>query len=143
MFDTIKVWLKEFFGGKNSTTKAWNITQNAKRYQRLKRWLKYDWWPENCSLQFSGHHSYLHRDFRWCKKHNIGKYITTSYKSSRILHTCMGGFRLGDRGSGPPQKNPRNIGFHSNTGPNPLKKHKATKPAFNVGPSSARQGNAF
>ena len=34
-------------------------------------------------------------------------------------------------------------GSHSNTGPGPLKKHKATKPAFNVGPSSARQRNAI
>ena len=27
------------------------------------------------------------------------------------------------------------IGFHSNTGPDPLKNHKATKPAFKVRPS--------
>ena len=31
------------------------------------------------------------------------------------------------------------VGFLSNTGPDPLKDHNATKPAFNVGPSSARQ----
>ena len=31
-------------------------------------------------------------------------------------------------------KNHKNIGFLSNTGPDPLKNHKATKPAFNVGP---------
>ena len=43
----------------------------------------------------------------------------------------------------PPLKNHKNIGFLSNTGPDPLKIHKATKPAFNVGPSSARQRNAF
>ena len=36
-----------------------------------------------------------------------------------------------------------NIGFFSNTGPDTFKNHKATKPAFNVGPSSARQRNAF
>ena len=30
-----------------------------------------------------------------------------------------------------------------NTGPDPLKNHKATKPAFNVGPSSASQRNAI
>ena len=30
-------------------------------------------------------------------------------------------------------KNHKNIGFLSNTGPDPLKNHKATKPAFNVG----------
>ena len=33
-----------------------------------------------------------------------------------------------------PEKSQKNIGFLSNTGPNPLKNHKATKPAFNVGP---------
>ena len=33
--------------------------------------------------------------------------------------------------------------FLSNTGPEPLKNHKATKPAFNVGPPSAHQRNAI
>ena len=42
----------------------------------------------------------------------------------------------------PPEKS-QNIGFLSNTGPDPLKNHKATKPAFNVGPSSARQPNTI
>ena len=47
----------------------------------------------------------------------------------------------GDRGSGPPPppEKLQNIGFFSNTRPDPLKNHKATKPAFNIGPSSARQ----
>ena len=40
----------------------------------------------------------------------------------------------GDRGSGPPE-----IGFPSNNGPDPLTNHEARKPAFNIGPSSARQ----
>ena len=40
----------------------------------------------------------------------------------------------GGRGSGPPE-----IGFPSNNGPDPLKNHEARKPAFNIGPSSARQ----
>ena len=31
----------------------------------------------------------------------------------------------------PPLKNHKNIGFLSNTGPDLLKNHKATKPAFN------------
>ena len=35
--------------------------------------------------------------------------------------------------------NHKSIGFLSNTGPDPLENHQATKPAFNVGPSSARQ----
>ena len=48
-----------------------------------------------------------------------------------------------DRGSAPRLKKSQNKGFLSNTGPDPLKNHKATKPAFNVWPSSARQRNAF
>ena len=43
----------------------------------------------------------------------------------------------------PPLKNHRNIGFHSNSGPDPLKKHKATKSALNVGPLAARTRNAI
>ena len=41
------------------------------------------------------------------------------------------------RGSGPPPplKITKIIGFLSNTGPDPLKYHKVTSPAFNVGPS--------
>ena len=37
----------------------------------------------------------------------------------------------------PPPENHKNIGFLSNTGPDPLENHKATKPAFNVWPPSA------
>ena len=40
-------------------------------------------------------------------------------------------------GSGLPLKNHKNIGFSSNTGLDPRKNHKATKPAFNVGSLSA------
>ena len=39
-------------------------------------------------------------------------------------------------------ENHKNIGFLSNTGLDRLKDHKAAKPAFNGGPSSARQRNA-
>ena len=53
----------------------------------------------------------------------------------------------GSRGGGQvvrtPMKNHRNIGFHSNSGPDPLKKRKATKPALNVGPLAARTLNAI
>ena len=35
------------------------------------------------------------------------------------------------------------IGFLSNTCPDPLKNHNATKRAFNIGPSSARQRNVI
>ena len=36
----------------------------------------------------------------------------------------------------PPPEKSQKIGFFSNTCLDPLKIHKATKPAFNVGPSS-------
>ena len=49
----------------------------------------------------------------------------------------------GGRGSRPPEKNHKNIGFPSNTGLDPLKNCKATKLEFNVGPLSARQRNAI
>ena len=56
----------------------------------------------------------------------------------------MGGSRGGGAGGPfPPEKLQKNIGFHSNFGPDPMKNHKATKPGFNVGPSSARQRNAI
>ena len=61
-----------------------------------------------------------------------------------LLRSC-GDPAGGGRGSGPPPpalKNHKNIVFLCNTCPDPLKNHKATKP-FNVGPSSARQGNAI
>ena len=48
-----------------------------------------------------------------------------------------------DRGSGAPLKNHKNIRFLSDTGPDPSKIKKTTKPALNVGPSSARQRNAI
>ena len=45
----------------------------------------------------------------------------------------MCGSRGGGRGSAPPEKS-RNIGDLSHSGPDPLKNHEATEPAFNVGP---------
>ena len=48
----------------------------------------------------------------------------------------------GTWGLDPPEKS-KNIGFLSNTGPDPLINHKDTKPAINVGPSLARQQNAI
>ena len=52
--------------------------------------------------------------------------------------------RIQSRGRSPhPLNNHKNIGFLSDTDPDPLKNHKATKPAFNVWPSSARQRHAI
>ena len=39
-------------------------------------------------------------------------------------------------------KKHKNKGCLSDTGPDPLKNHKAVKPAFNIGPLSDRQRNA-
>ena len=44
-------------------------------------------------------------------------------------------------GSLTPLKNHKNIGFLNNTDPDHIKNHKATKPAFNDRPSSARHFN--
>ena len=50
---------------------------------------------------------------------------------------------MGDRGSRPPPlEKSQNTGFLSSIGPDLLKIHKATKPAFYVGLPSARQRNA-
>ena len=46
----------------------------------------------------------------------------------------MRGSRGGAGGPDPPEYSQKNIGFLSNTGPDPLKNHKTTKLAFNVGP---------
>ena len=55
------------------------------------------------------------------------------------LHAQIG------RTGGPtsPLEKHKNTGFLSNTGQDPLKNHKATKLAFNVGLSSAHQRNAI
>ena len=54
-----------------------------------------------------------------------------------------GGGGGGGRGVWTPLKNHKSIGFLSNTDPDPLKNHKAAKPAFNNGPSLARQRKNF
>ena len=51
--------------------------------------------------------------------------------------------KRGTGGPDPNLKNHKNIGFLRNTGPDPLKKHGAFKPEFNLGPTSARQRNAI
>ena len=49
----------------------------------------------------------------------------------------------GGQGVWTPLKNHKNIGFSSNTGLDPLKNLKATKPAFKIGSSLTRQGNSI
>ena len=74
----------------------------------------------------------------------IWHFLAILFRSSHLMMTCrpMGGSRGGQGVRTPTLKNHKNIGFLSNTGPDPLKNHKATKPTFIVGPSSARQRNA-
>ena len=54
-----------------------------------------------------------------------------------------GGDRRSRHPPPPPEKSKKNIGFLGNTGPDPLKNHKVTKPVFNVGPSLACQRNTI
>ena len=49
----------------------------------------------------------------------------------------------GSRGGGGQGVQITKIGFPSNTGPDPLKNRKATRPEFNVRPSSGRRRNAI
>ena len=72
-------------------------------------------------------HEYCHSDIRTSETH--------------LLHGQIQ--RVGQGVRTPAEKNTTNIGFLSSTGPDALKNHTATKPAFNVGPSSARQRNAI
>ena len=70
----------------------------------------------------------------------------TADETSRHRVTCTNPEGGGGWGQGvltPPVKSKKNIGFLSNNGPDPLKNHKASKSAFNVMPSSARQRNAI
>ena len=55
----------------------------------------------------------------------------------------MGGGGGGGQGVQTPLKNHNDIGCPSSTGQDPLKNHKATKPAFIVRPSSACQRKAI
>ena len=67
------------------------------------------------------------------------RFLKHQFQSKNVLIQRGGG------GSRPllPLKNHKNMGFLSNTGPDPQKNHKAIKPAFNVGPTSAGQQNAI
>ena len=73
----------------------------------------------------------------WVSTRAVGTYMYIACVKT------MCGSRGGTWGSDPPLKNYKNIGFLGDTGPDPLKKHKATKPAFKVGPPAARQRNAI
>ena len=53
--------------------------------------------------------------------------------AANLVRNHMRGSREGE--------NYKAIGFLIITGPDPMENHKATKPAFNVGPPSARQRN--
>ena len=65
--------------------------------------------------------------------------VSSNNTSTDCLH-AMCGFRGVD--PPPPHRKITKIGFLSNTGPDPVKS-QTTKPAINVGPSSARQRYAI
>ena len=60
-----------------------------------------------------------------------------------VLKTWADPEGVGQGSRPPPLKNHKNIGFLCNTSLNPLENHVATKPAFKVWSSSARQRNAI
>ena len=81
----------------------------------------------------------------WIGLHDINREEHFKWTSGELAFSK---FMCGPRGgqgvwTPPPLKNRKNIGFLSNFGPDPLKNRGATKPAFNVGPPSARQQNAI
>ena len=55
----------------------------------------------------------------------------------------MCGSRGAGVGAGGPDPHPEKSQIYNNSGPDPLKKRKATKPAFNVGPLAGRTRNAI
>ena len=78
----------------------------------------------------------------YCKTIIFGRF----FKWALLAVTCTdpeGGAGGLDPPPPPKKKNDKNKVFLSNTGLDPLKNHKATKPAFNVGPSLAHQPNAI
>ena len=57
-----------------------------------------------------------------------------------MIYVVHVGIQRGEVGIGSgPSKKSQKYRVSEHTGPDPLKNYKATKPAFNVGPSSARQ----
>ena len=96
--------------------------------------------PCDCQSPVSLHHCHM----SWPVVYECGISWSFSLVFFSLWHLSMDGSR-GGSGSLPPPPPLKltNIGFLSNTGQDPLKNHKATKQAFNVGPSSARQRNAI
>ena len=88
-----------------------------------------------------------------CARHVILYLVLVQPRKRRDMtenfFTGMGGSRGGGGGGGgaggsdPTPERSQKIGFPSNTGPDPLKNRKATRPEFNVRPSSGRQRNAI
>ena len=72
------------------------------------------------------------------KKLRINGLVSKSFPGKKHVRIQRGGQVVRT-----PHEKSQNIGFHSNSGPDPLKKHKATKPALNVGPLAARTRNAI
>ena len=82
----------------------------------------------------------------WADPSDLGTYGIR--KAMKSLHMpCVepegGGGGGGGQGVRTHLKNHKAIGFLTNTSPDPLKNHIATKPAANVGPSSTRHRNAI
>ena len=61
----------------------------------------------------------------------------------QMFYIEHGRIQRGAGGPDPPPEKSQILRVSYYSGPDPLKNHKATKPEFNVGPSSAHQRNAI
>ena len=95
----------------------------------------------NSGYELNGNsHRYCLRHGSWSGTAPTCKQIDTQGKGAAAcdFQTWADPERGGQGVLTPPEKS-QNIGFLSNTGLDSLENHKATKPAFNSGPLSARQ----
>ena len=103
---------------------------------------------EKCRLQHTNINQWRIRT-KSLVKHVRNENIERNFSLTNLTINCANCIWItcadpeGGEGPRPSLKNHKAIGFLSNTVPDPLKNHKATKPAFNVEPSSASQRNAI
>ena len=83
---------------------------------------------------------YMQMRFIW-KFGRVHSWVWMDWRTSPKQYAPSTFSKLGDMDL--PWKITKNIVFLSNTDLDPLENHKATKPAFNVGPSSPSQWNAI
>ena len=94
------------------------------------------------AVTFLGHTHLLVNamEFGYLFQRQAAKAPTSPWKY--IVHARIQNWGGGGQWVRIPPKDHKAIRFLINTGPDPMKNHKATKPAYHVWPSSTRQRNA-